>query len=350
MQIGIGLDQSLRLSFPQQRELITEAVQLGYEAAWTPAGLAQDAFHVCAQWSAAADAAGGGLDTGISVLPVGIWTAPALAATAGTVGVLTGGRFVLGIGTGGIYTPAYRNSFNLPAYPAIAFMRDYLITLHRLLAGETVTYEGTAVTLRGVAIGFKPPRVPVYLGALGPQMLRLAGSHADGAALNWCTPEQIAWSREQIVAGAERAGRDPAEVRVVEYIRVCVDDDADAARGAFTRAVMGYALARPGASKSAGYRGHFARMGFDQALTELEERRERGAPDDDLIEAFPRDLLGQVGYHGPAAGAAAAFRRLAEGLDVAVVRVVPARPGVDPVAAVMRACAPELVRAAAVTA
>ena len=102
MEIGIGLDQSLRLSFPQQRELIQEAVQLGYTHAWTPAGLAQDAFQVCAQWSAAAEAAGGVIDTGISVLPVGIWSAPALAATAGTVGEVTGGRFVLGIGTGGI--------------------------------------------------------------------------------------------------------------------------------------------------------------------------------------------------------------------------------------------------------
>ena len=47
-----------------------------------------------------------------------------------------------------------------------------------------------------------------------------------------------------------------------------------------------------------GYRGHFARMGFDDALTELEERRERGAPDSEIVEAFPRELLLLVGYYG----------------------------------------------------
>ena len=53
-----------------------------------------------------------------------------------------------------------------------------------------------------------------------------------------------------------------------------------------------------------------------------------------------------VGYYGPAAGAAAAFARLARGLDTAIVRVVPARPGVEAVLEVLDACRPELVRAA----
>ena len=52
----------------------------------------------------------------------------------------------------------------------------------------------------------------------------------------------------------------------------------------------------------------------------------------------------KVGYFGPAAGAAAAFRRLAAGLDVAIVRAAPSRPGLDAIRAVMRACRPELVR------
>ncbi len=344
MEIGIGLDPSLRLSFAEQRDVITEVVRLGYTSAWTPAGLGPDAFQICGQWTAAARATGGTLGTGIAVVPVPIWSAPALAAAAGTTGDLTDGNFVLGIGTGGIYSTEYRQSFNLPAYPAVALMRDYLITIRRLLNGETVSYDGTAVTLRNVQLGFRPKPVPVYLGALGPQMLRLAGAHADGAALNWCTPEQVAWSREQVDEGARRAGRPAADVRLMEYIRVCVDDDEDLARRAFTRAVMGYALARPGASKSAGYRGHFARMGFDAELTKLEDLRDRGAPTEDLVDAFPRDLLRQVGYYGPAAGAAEAFRRLAQGLDTAVVRVVPARPGPDSVLAVARACRPELVR------
>lgn len=343
MEIGIGLDQAPRLTYAEHREAIAEAVRLGYRSAWTPAGFGPDAFHTCVQWTEAADAAGAtGFKTGISVVPVPIWAVPSLASVAATTGQLTGSRFSLGVGTGGIQSAAYRASFGLPDHPPIALMRDYLATLRGLLAGERVDYTGKTVTLRGVQLDWtwERPKVPVMLGALGPQMLRLAGEASDGAALNWCTPEQIAWSRERVAEGARKAGRDPSEIQIVEYIRICVDEDEDAARRAFARAVMSYAMARPGARKDQGYRAHFARMGADDALTELEARRDAGASADELVEAFPPEVMRMVGYYGPAAGAAAAFRRLAVGLDVALVRIVPSRPGLAPVLNTIRSCAP----------
>jgi alkanesulfonate monooxygenase SsuD/methylene tetrahydromethanopterin reductase-like flavin-dependent oxidoreductase (luciferase family) len=347
VEIAVGLEHGLRLPFEQQRELLREAARLGYESAWTNAGLGYDPFQVCERWSAAsAEVVDGGLATGISVLPVPMYTAPALAAAAATTSVLTGGRFSLGVGSGGIHSAEYRRSLGLTSQPPIALMRDYLIVLRRLLEGETVDYDGPAVHLLGIQLGVRPPRVPICLGALGPQMLRLAGEEADGAALNWSTPEQVAWSRERIAEGAERVGRDPSTVRVIEYIRICVDEDEELARQALARAILGYALARPGVSKELGYRGHFARMGFDAALTNLEERRDQGASETELVEQFPQELLRLVGYYGPAAGAAAAFRRLAEGLDLAIVRVVPSRPEPQSILDVMRACRPELVRGA----
>ena len=150
----------------------------------------------------------------------------------------------------------------------------------------------------------------------------------------------MAASRAIVAKGARAVGRDPGDVAMIEYIRICVDDDVDAARRAFTKALMGYALAQPGANKALGYRGHFARMDFDETLTELEDRRDRGASEAELIDAFPVELARLVGYFGPAAGAAAAFRRLAEGLDTAIVRVVAARPGLESITAVMEACQP----------
>jgi alkanesulfonate monooxygenase SsuD/methylene tetrahydromethanopterin reductase-like flavin-dependent oxidoreductase (luciferase family) len=341
VEIGVGLDRGLGLSWDQYRELARHAARIGYESVWTNAGIDRDSMHICAQWSvASADVVPGGLGTGISVIPVGYWTAPALASCAATVGEISGGKFILGIGSGAVHNPAFRRTLNLPDLKPIGTMRDYLTTVRSLLAGDSVEYEGKAVTLHGVSIGFTPPKVPVVLGALGPNMLKLAGEASDGAALNWCTPETIAWSRQIVAEGAKAAGRDPADVKIVEYIRICVDDDEAAARRAFVKALMGYALARPGVPKSAGYRGHFGRMGFDEALTELEDRRDRGAPEAELVDAFPVELAKLVGYFGPASGAAAAFRRLAEGLDTAIVRVVAARPGIESITAVMDACQP----------
>lgn len=103
-----------------------------------------------------------------------------------------------------------------------------------------------------------------------------------------------------------------------------MDEDEDAARGGLTCALLGYALARSSipVSQEAGYRGHVARMGFDAVLTELEDQWEHGASSGEIIAAFQGALLQALGYFGPASGTAAAFRRLSEGLDIAVVRMV----------------------------
>jgi hypothetical protein len=126
-----------------------------------------------------------------------------------------------------------------------------------------------------------------------------------------------------------------------EYIRVCVDEDEDAARIAFARMVLTYALARQGADKSMGYRGHFGRMGFDAVLTDLESRRAAGASEHELAGIFPVELLRLVGYWGRPEGAREAFLRLASDLDIAVVRPVPARRNdLAAVRLAAQACAP----------
>src|ERR687886_2282423 len=80
VEIGIGLDHTLGLSYADQREVVREAAQLGYASAWTNSTLNRDAFQVCGQWSSAtADLVDGGIATGISVVPIPVWSAPSLA-------------------------------------------------------------------------------------------------------------------------------------------------------------------------------------------------------------------------------------------------------------------------------
>ena len=358
MLIGAGLDARLGLPFAQLREAAREARRLGFESLWTPAGGVPDSFHVCAAWSQDTS-----LRTGISVVPaVRMWTPLGLAAQAATLAQLSSGRFVLGLGTGG-YGPGFWASVGLPNRP-IAVMRAYVTQVRALLAGDMVTADepdaagqgaggqgavggGTPGWPRSASLGVQDlPPAPVYLAALGPQMLRLAGETADGALLNWATPGHIAVSRARIDEGAARAGREPGAVPVTMYIRVCVDDDVAAARQALGMQVLGYALGQPGIPQDAGYRGLFARMGFDEVLRELEARRDRGATLSELVDAVPEQMLQAVGYYGPAAAAPAAFARLSVGLDEAIVRVITARPGLEPVIAAMAALTPALIRAA----
>ena len=346
--IGVGLDARLGLPFDQLRVAAREAERLGFESLWTPAGGVPDSFHVCAAWSQ--DTA---LRTGISVVPaVRMWTPPGLAVQAATLAQLSGGRFVLGLGTGG-YGPGFWASAGLPDRP-IAVMRAYVTEVRALLAGEQVTADPVATRAgvnlgspgwpRSASLGLRDlPPAPVYLAALGPQMLRLAGETADGVLLNWATPERIAVSRLAVDAGAARAGRDPGTVPMTMYIRVCIDDDTAAARHAFGAQVLGYAMGRPGIPQDAGYRGLFTQMGFGGELSELEQRRDRGALMPELVAAASDEMLQAVGYYGPAGPAPAALARFSAGLDEAIVRIITARPGLDPVVQAMAALTPALI-------
>jgi alkanesulfonate monooxygenase SsuD/methylene tetrahydromethanopterin reductase-like flavin-dependent oxidoreductase (luciferase family) len=313
MIIGVGLDGRLGLPFGQLREVANHAEALGFESLWTPAGGVPDAFHVCAAWSLDTS-----LRTGISVVPAArMWTPMTLAIQAATLAQLSSGRFVLGLGTGGV-GPSFWKSVGLPNRP-ITVMRAYTTAVRQLLAGQTVTAEGPGVRLQSASLGLEDlPPAPVYLAALGPQMLRLAGEIADGALLNWATPPRIATSRALVAEGAARAGRDPGEISTTMYVRVCIDDDVTAAR----------------------------QMGFDDVLRELEGRRDRGESLAQLVDAAPDELLRAVGYFGPAAQAPTAFARLSAGLDETIVRIITARSGPEPVVEAMTALTPAAIRAA----
>ena len=302
MDLGVGLDARLGLGLDDLRELAQEAKALGYTSAWTPNGTL-DPFLLCALWWESARIA-----TGISVLPVPVAGSPAsLARSAATLSALTGGRFVLGIGSG------------TPDLGAVARTGGQLRAVREILAENP----------------------PVYLAALGPRMLRLAGAEADGVALNWCSAAHVTWSRAQVEHAALRARRDPGSVPLVEYVRVCVDEDADAARLAIARQFVAYALARPEQPKAVGYRAHFARMGFGAALDELEARRDRGASAEELARHVPLAVLSGVAAFGSAAMVRTGFHRLARGLDVAIVRVITVRPGADAAREAMVACRPD---------
>jgi alkanesulfonate monooxygenase SsuD/methylene tetrahydromethanopterin reductase-like flavin-dependent oxidoreductase (luciferase family) len=355
MMIGVGLDSRLGFSFGQLKAAAGEAERLGFESVWTPAGGVPDSFHICAAWSQDTS-----LRTGISVVPAArMWTPLGLAVQAATLAQLSSGRFVLGLGTGG-YGPGFWASVGLPDRP-ITVMREYVTEVRALLAGQqavagpiltrTQAGPGALGWPRSASLGVTGlPPAPVYLAALGPQMLRLAGETADGVLLNWATPQRIAVSRAAIDAGAARAGRDPGSVPMTMYIRVCIDDDQAAARQAFGTQVLSYAMGRPGIPHSAGYRGMFTQMGFDAELTELEQRRDRGEAMPALVAAAPDEMLQAVGYYGPAGPAPAAFARLSDGLDEAIVRIIAARPGLEPAVQAMTALTPSLISQAQATA
>jgi alkanesulfonate monooxygenase SsuD/methylene tetrahydromethanopterin reductase-like flavin-dependent oxidoreductase (luciferase family) len=147
---------------------------------------------------------------------------PLTAMAAATVQERSGGRALLGLGTGPAATGALDELGR-----AVGWLR-------RALAGERVETEGGPW-----ALSLRPgPSVPIWISALGPKAVRLAGAVADGVLLNWCTPARVEEARRAVRGAAEQAGRDPADVTVAAYVRSSPGPEG---REALRRAAAEYA-------------------------------------------------------------------------------------------------------------
>lgn len=142
------------------------------------------------------------------------------ASAIASVDELSGGRTILGIGSGdsAIYT--------IGAPPAtVAGLEDSITTLGRLTGGETVEREGRTWRVHRSA-----RRVPIYLAAEGPRTLELAGRVADGVIVGLgLTSEVIHLSLAAIERGARAAGRTLADVDVWWFAKTSLADRRDAA-------------------------------------------------------------------------------------------------------------------------
>jgi alkanesulfonate monooxygenase SsuD/methylene tetrahydromethanopterin reductase-like flavin-dependent oxidoreductase (luciferase family) len=337
MDVDVGLD-AVGLTFEAEAEISVDAARLGYGRIWT--GSLGDPFQTCAlRWAATRAVVAGGIGTAIGVLPLGMRTPADLALSAAALSQRTDGRFVLGVGAGSTGDPAYRRTWGVDDPSPLSALRAHLTALRSFLAGGPVTARGPNFAYDGARIPVAPTRTPLYVGAAGPEMVRLAGELADGIYLSWCTAEDVAWARERIGEGAGRAGRQPGEVTLAASVRVCVDDEGDVARRALAEALLPYVIGWGGSAPS-GFRRSFERMGFAADIAALLRMQERGADRQRLVEEFPEHMLGALGYFGPASGAAAALRRQVAEADVAVVRLVPARPDHASTRAILEACQP----------
>ncbi|MBO0731050.1 MAG: LLM class flavin-dependent oxidoreductase [Acidimicrobiaceae bacterium] len=335
MDIEVGLDAA-GLSYEAEEQITVDAARLGYARIWT--GSLGDPFQTCAlRWAATRHVVAGGIGTAIGVVPVGQRTPADLAQSASALGRLTGGRFVLGIGAGNVYDSAYRRQWGIEERSSLALVRAYLTTIRGFFSGERVTHRGQGISYDGAALPAVAPAPQLYLGVVGPEMARLGGELADGVYLSWCTPDNVQWIRTRVGEGAERAHRDPADVKLAASVRVSIDEDREVARRALAAALLPYVLGWDGTPPRA-FVTHFERMGFANDVAGLQRMRRDGASHEQIIDAFSDPMMQSLGYFGPAAGAFEAVRRQVAGADIAVVRIVAARPGVEAARAVLAAC------------
>ena len=129
------------------------------------------------------------------------------------------------------------------------------------MSGEQVDFAGKHFNVSGASLGEAAPagKTPIYIAALGPQMLEMAGELADGIVMNWPTAAFLPQAVEYVKRGADKAGRDISEIDIGGYVRVAVGDDM----GPLRAALRGQVIRQAGLPF---YRNMFTAAGFQEEM------------------------------------------------------------------------------------
>ena len=204
------------------RDDIRAAADAGFGSYWTPQIFDLDALTALAVVAAEVP----DIRLGTAVVPTYPRHPMALAQQALTVNQVAGGRLDLGIGLS--HKPVVEGMWGLSFERPVKHMSDYLKVLMPLLTDQRVSHGGELVTGRG-ELGLRAEAPPVYVAALGEQMLKLAGRYADGT-VTWMTGPRTVndLTAPTIKDAAEQAGR--PKPAVIAAVPVCLTGDVDAAR------------------------------------------------------------------------------------------------------------------------
>ena len=219
-------------TWSELRALARDAEALGVERLWVPDHLVRHLpsgrtvpFRECWTVLTATAEATTRIGIGSFVASTGFRNAGLLARMAETLDEVSGGRLILGLGSGVPATDASWRVFGYDATRPVARFAESVEAISRLLRGETVTFDGEFVHLDGATLeprGPRPSGLPVWAAAKGDRTMDVAARWADAVNVN--VPLASAEDARAIMASAaaacERVGRDPSSLAVTGYSRI----------------------------------------------------------------------------------------------------------------------------------
>src|SRR5690349_7326432 len=205
-----------------------EADRLGYAVVWAAEAWGSDVVSVLGFLAARTSR----IDIGSAIMQIPARTPAMTAMTAATLDTLSGGRFRLGLGVSGpqVSEGWHGVRFDKP----LGRTREYVDVVRKALRRETLSYDGEHFTLplpdgpgKAIKLTVHPVRehIPVYLAAVGPKNVELAGEIADGWLAVFYAPEFAEEQLASVRAGRARAGKELAGFDVVPSVPVVVGDD-----------------------------------------------------------------------------------------------------------------------------
>ena len=312
-------------------ECVQLADELGYESAWVAEGHGGDQFAILAACAVGTRR----IKLGTSISSVFVRSATTIGMAAATVDQLSGGRFILGLGSS--HKVQVEPEHGVPFLQPTQRLRETVDVVRALLRDGTVGYAGKVVAIERFELWFTPLRreVPIYISALFPTMLQIGGEIADGVLLTWPTTSSGRRAAENVAIGARRAGREPAAVDVASLIPCHVARDQRTAFDGMRDAVAFYAGFFPR------YNRLLAEAGFAEAVARVKAAFDAG----DRAEAarrVPDELLAAISAAGTAEQCRAEveeYRR--SGIALPIISPRAGGPGGKEMAIdAIRACAP----------
>ena len=253
-------------------ELAREAERLGYDSAWAAEAWGTDAVTVLA-WLAAKTTT---LKLGAGIMQIPARTPAMTAMTAATLDLMSGGRFLLGLGTSGpqVAEGWHGQPFGRP----LGRTREYVEIVRAALRRELVEHRGEHYEIpyerngatglgRPLKLMLRPLRdtIPIYLAAIGPKNVALAAEIADGWLPVWASPDRFREVFGPALAGA-REGFDVAAFAVP----VVLDDDLQAARDSVKPHLALY-VGGMGSRGQNFYNALVSRYGYEAEAREIQE-------------------------------------------------------------------------------
>jgi F420-dependent oxidoreductase-like protein len=242
MQVAI----STVVSDAQDVSFVRDSERSGAASVWVPETWGQDALTPLAYLAGQTSE----IRLGSSILQLGSRSPALLAMSAMSLQLLSGGRFLLGIGVSGpqVMEGWHGVRFRSP----LAATRETIEIVRAVARGDRLRHDGAVYRLplpggagRALRSPLPPTPVPIYVAALGPRNLELTGRLADGWIGNIFMPEHAGVFLDRLAAGAAAAGRTLADLDLVIPVAVEFTEDADAAARrhaggyAFTIGAMG---------------------------------------------------------------------------------------------------------------
>lgn len=295
MKLGLNLPYEGSLSFPEAVELAQRAEALGFESVWMPEAYGTDAVSILGALAARTER----IQLGTGIINVFSRTPALLAQTAATLDLISGGRFILGLGTSGhqVVTGWHGMAFDRP----LLRMRETVAIVRQVLRRDRLLYEGEVFRLdKGLKLLAHPVRetVPIYLATLTPGGLRLTGELADGWIPTLFSPEHMDLFRPELEAGARISGRSLDSLAIAPHVPVSIDDDRARARDAIKPWVALYVGGMGSRTKNF-YNDLVSQYGYADDARTLQDLY-LGGKQREAIRRVPDALVDAISIAGPA--------------------------------------------------